>query len=102
MSTENLPKIAYLPYAHVAASHDIGKYEVWPYFTLSEEKIADKKSKELLDKLLSAFYERRYELDSGGQDNQLFNTVVISPKDTAVGSRSLMEKEIREIRLIRA
>lgn len=100
MPETNLFQIAYMPYAPIKESFQIGNYEIWPFYKESNKRIKNQKTIEQLTCLFGQYFERKFDKVKGGYDKPLDEVFIISPLNYEIGVNEFTETQIEEIRSV--
>ena len=100
MLERNFAQVAYMPYAPIKESFQIGNYEIWPYYKESSQRIKDKNVIHHLNRLFGRYFERKYDRERGGYDKPLEEIFLISPTNFKLGISKFSEEQIEEIQIV--
>lgn len=98
MTERNFSQVAYMPYAPIKESFQIGNYEIWPYYKESNKRIGNEKVLQHLNRLFGRYFERKFDREKGGYDKLLEEVIIISPVNFELGIDKFSEEQIEEIR----
>lgn len=100
MTNNNYIQVAFMPYAPIDASLQIGNYEIWPYYEESSKRIKKEAVIRHLNRNFGRYFERKYHRSKGGYDKPLEGIYIISPKGFEIGKDKFSETQIEEIKSI--
>lgn len=98
MSHDSFETIAYMPYAPLEGSFQIGEYEVWPFHKECNVRISKHQLLDHLNRLFGRYFERKFDRKKGGYDKPLQEVFVISPVCFNGTTADMTEEQLEEIR----
>lgn len=94
-------QVAFMPYAPIKKSFEIGGYEIWPYFEERSKRMTDPQVVQYLDHLFGRYFERKYDYcKKCGYDEPIREIFIVSPKHFEIGAKKFTKRQLGEIRAI--
>ena len=101
MPERNISQVAYMPYAPIKESFQIGNYDVWPFYLQSGKRVKNQDVIKHLTRFFNRYVERKFDRINGEYcDKPLEDAVIISPTNYELGLNKLSEIQIEEIKTI--
>ena len=97
MLERNYSQVAFMPYAPIKESLQIGDYEVWPYYKESDKRIKQKAVIQQLNQIFGRYFEQKYDIEKGGYEEPLEEIFIISPTNFEIGKSKFSEEQIKDI-----